>query len=395
MSFNMKYDIKEDYLPKGSMKRPGNNINVKFIVAHDTGNPGSTAAGNVGYYKRTSNQTYASAHLFSDDKEIIECIPALTGEPERAYHVIYNARKDNEMYGYNSNDAAIGVEMCWGKGIDSTQSYLRYVWTLAYLCHKFNLDPRRDIVGHDTLDPRRKIDPTNALKYMGKTFNQLVIDVIAEYKDCTGETSTPIQKPSNKEGKTHKVVSGDTLWGLANKYDTNVDTLKALNPEISVQAIQVGTTLLIEPKSEPIKATPKYHTIVRGDTFWELSKKYSMSIDELEKLNPKVNALKLVVGEKVVVGYGDTPKVETKQSQPKSTSTPKAKAPVRPYPGKAVKRGAQGNDVKAIQRAIGIPERGIDGKFGPQTERLVKEYQKRKNLVVDGVVGQKTWNVMF
>ncbi len=48
---------------------------VRFIVAHDTGNPGSTAANNVSYYERSRNDQSASAHIFVDDKEILECIP--------------------------------------------------------------------------------------------------------------------------------------------------------------------------------------------------------------------------------------------------------------------------------------------------------------------------------
>ena len=69
---------------------------VKFIVAHDTGNPGSTAQNNVSYYEKTNNETEASAHIFIDDKEIIECIPALTSnKPEKAWHVRYNQSQDN------------------------------------------------------------------------------------------------------------------------------------------------------------------------------------------------------------------------------------------------------------------------------------------------------------
>lgn len=33
----------------------------------------------------------------------------------------------------------------------------------------------------------------------------------------------------------------------------------------------------------------------------------------------------------------------------------------------------------------------IDGKFGPQTERAIKAFQKAKGLIPDGVAGPKTW----
>lgn len=37
----------------------------------------------------------------------------------------------------------------------------------------------------------------------------------------------------------------------------------------------------------------------------------------------------------------------------------------------------------------------IDGVFGKKTEEAVKDYQKNDNLVVDGIVGPKTWTRLF
>ncbi|MEC9487364.1 MAG: N-acetylmuramidase family protein [Prosthecochloris sp.] len=37
----------------------------------------------------------------------------------------------------------------------------------------------------------------------------------------------------------------------------------------------------------------------------------------------------------------------------------------------------------------------IDGVFGPGTDRAVKAFQAQNGLVVDGIVGQKTWTTLF
>lgn len=112
-SFKMRYVVTPRYLTKPSKRRSGYPMSpgVKFVVAHDTGNPGSTAAGNVAYYEHSRDEISASAHIFVDDQEILECIPALTQAPEKAWHVLYNVPSDDQLFGYNANDAAIGVEL--------------------------------------------------------------------------------------------------------------------------------------------------------------------------------------------------------------------------------------------------------------------------------------------
>jgi hypothetical protein len=50
-------------------------------------------------------------------------------------------------------------------------------------------------------------------------------------------------------------------------------------------------------------------------------------------------------------------------------------------------RGAVGESVKEIQRALGVP---VDGFFGPRTEQAVKEFQGAHSLDADGVVGPRT-----
>lgn len=57
-----------------------------------------------------------------------------------------------------------------------------------------------------------------------------------------------------------------------------------------------------------------------------------------------------------------------------------------------LKRGSKGNDVKAVQNALKIE---ADGIFGVITEFAVKAFQRDHGLVVDGIVGQQTWDALF
>lgn len=59
------------------------------------------------------------------------------------------------------------------------------------------------------------------------------------------------------------------------------------------------------------------------------------------------------------------------------------------YP--TLRKGNTGAFVKIVQTQLGFKEDECDGKFGIKTEQAVKSWQKRNGLVVDGVVGPKTW----
>lgn len=173
--------VKRDLIPLKTKRRSGRRMpRIGFIVAHDTGNFNSTAQENVNYYKRTANEISASAHFFVDDKGIIECVPGLYNA-EKAWHVLYNRPQDNAIFGDDANDIAIGVELCFGNKFNSMAAYLNYVWLLAHLCVIYDLSPKNDIVGHYTLDPKNRTDPKNALSYIGKTFNDLINDVVKEH----------------------------------------------------------------------------------------------------------------------------------------------------------------------------------------------------------------------
>ncbi|KAF3889222.1 MULTISPECIES: peptidoglycan-binding domain-containing protein [Nostocales] len=60
-----------------------------------------------------------------------------------------------------------------------------------------------------------------------------------------------------------------------------------------------------------------------------------------------------------------------------------------------LENGSQGEDVRYLQRILNCLEYGsvaTDGKFGPQTENAVKQFQGNyPPLAVDGIVGQQTW----
>lgn len=58
---------------------------------------------------------------------------------------------------------------------------------------------------------------------------------------------------------------------------------------------------------------------------------------------------------------------------------------------RTIKLGSTGEDVRYLQRRLGI---GADGIFGPLTRRAVINFQKSHSLAADGIVGPRTWKVV-
>ena len=56
-----------------------------------------------------------------------------------------------------------------------------------------------------------------------------------------------------------------------------------------------------------------------------------------------------------------------------------------------LKKGSTGEEVKALQRFLGLAD---DGNFGPGTEAAVKTWQEKQGLVADGIVGNATYERM-
>lgn len=98
---------------------------------------------------------------------------------------------------------------------------------------------------------------------------------------------------------------------------------------------------------------------------------------------------------------GSTPNSNTPSSTTRGPGAPNNSAPSpldrRPFPGVVLSRGMRGELVTAVQERLKKLrwEARADGLFSEDTERIVRAFQKRHGLHVDGVIGRRTWNALF
>ncbi len=117
----------------------------------------------------------------------------------------------------------------------------------------------------------------------------------------------------------HKIKSGESLGVIAKHYKTTIAVIKEANG-LGGTSIRAGRHLLIPiasgvPSSYPMTASQrlatrqgkkqsgskKIHTVVAGDTWWDIANAYKVDVRKLTKWNGKAPGDTLGVGQKLVI----------------------------------------------------------------------------------------------
>ncbi|MDQ6469279.1 LysM peptidoglycan-binding domain-containing protein [Flavobacterium sp. LHD-80] len=106
---------------------------------------------------------------------------------------------------------------------------------------------------------------------------------------------------------SHLVVAKESLFSIARQYNVSVQDLEDLNKNLLQNGLQIGQTIAIPNKRKTLDGRVRvinqetiFHVVESKETKFSISKKYGISIDQLESQNPEiVNGL--VVGNKLAI----------------------------------------------------------------------------------------------
>lgn len=104
----------------------------------------------------------------------------------------------------------------------------------------------------------------------------------------TLEVTAPTEEKT--AAQRYLVKPKETLYGIARRFGIDITTLKAANPLLN-EGLKIGMELQIPlaPKKPLATDTYQVHEVVKGDTFFGLTRKYGLTEQALYQLNPELS----------------------------------------------------------------------------------------------------------
>lgn len=169
---------------------------------------------------------------------------------------------------------------------------------------------------------------------------------------------------NSREG-IYTVESGDTLYKIANHFNTTVYKLKDVN-KLSNDLIYVGQRLQIPRDNSYI--------VRKGDALYKIAYKYNITIKQL-KLYNKLNNDIIYIGQKIYIPQNNT--INT----------------IEQLPHGIYNINSNGEHVKRIQNALNVLGYSLneDGDYNEKTKTVILDFQTQYDgLINDGIYGPRT-----
>ena len=126
------------------------------------------------------------------------------------------------------------------------------------------------------------INEATNIKNEWEDYAEAVVKSLANY------TNVPYYKEVESQ-EIYTVKKGDSLWKIANKYNTTVEKLKSAN-NLKTNTLSVGQKLVIPSISVSPEVSDTY-IVQKGDSLWSIANKFNMTVSELKNLNNLTNNL--------------------------------------------------------------------------------------------------------
>ena len=152
----------------------------------------------------------------------------------------------------------------------------------------------------------------------------------------------------------------------------------------------VGSTDIINPKIEEVQVILQNEGYTPGNTDGRMGKE---TRDAIKMYQESIGVKSTGYIDKITLTQLEETRRTKEILQSKKEYVSKAK-PARQADSSKAEFKPTAKEIQTALKNAGFDPGSLDGKVGPRTRQAIKDFQKSKGLVPDGVVGPKTWNLL-
>lgn len=225
-------------------------------------------------------------------------IPGANNEPDNPEYQNYTVKKGDSLYKIAALYETSIEEL---KRINNLTSDALYIGQVLKV-------PAREQVPTPPITRTYTVEKGDSLYSIAQKFNTTV-EELRRLNDLTSDVLSIGQVLIIPEGNNpqdyiiYTVQRGDTLYQIATKFNTDIDAIKFLN-NLKSDTLSIGQQILI-PTTVPTE-TYIIYTVEKGDSLYSIAKKYNISVEELKTANNLTNNL---------LNIGQTLKIPTTKIQ--------------------------------------------------------------------------------
>jgi LysM repeat protein len=175
--------------------------------------------------------------------------------------------------------------------------------TLYSLARRYNISESEILF----FNPGARELKAGSVIYLPRPETETHREAIADEVDRPGETFADRDETMFGNYFEHTIVSGETLWSVTRRYSVSADELRQLNPILET-GFPAGVSIKVPIREEDIASAEPVnedaflrHEVQPGETLFGLASTYDITIPEIRKFNPQLDNRNLVRGETLLI----------------------------------------------------------------------------------------------
>ena len=272
---------------EGVVKAVSEYIGVPYVM------PESTIEGDV-YIVKPGDTLYSIARKFNTSvNELLDLnglANSLLSIGQKIKLPSVQEQNEYEIYTIEVGDTLYGIANKYNVSINDIIDYNALPTTVLTIGETIKI-PKKNIENKENV---YIVKPGDTLYRIANQYNVLIDDLIS-FNNLSSNILTigqkliiPIKPVTEEDYVVYEVMPNDTLYSIASRYNTKVDSIKSFN-NLTSNVLNIGQILQIP--LENTEFTYQTYEIRPGDTLYSIAKRYNTTVSEIMALNRDISSI--------------------------------------------------------------------------------------------------------